>query len=84
MDKILNEVKDIRMAGTLEKDKIFIYVPVNTTVKVDLDLSDYNIKIMDSEDKNICIPNYEVVDGKTTNHMHNFEQDGLIILEKEI
>ena len=84
MDKILNEVKDIRMAGTLEKDKIFIYVPVNTTVKVDLDLSDYNIKIMDLEDKNICIPNYEVVDGKTTIHMHNFEQDGLIILEKEI
>lgn len=84
MDKILNEVKDIRMAGTLEKDKIFIYVPVNTTVKVDLDLSDYNIKIMDLEDKNICISNYEVVDGKTTIHMHNFEQDGLIILEKEI
>lgn len=84
MDKILNEVKDIRMAGTLEKDKMFIYVPVNTTVKVDLDLSNYKIKIMDLEDKNICIPNYEIVNGKTIINMHNFEQDGLIILEKEI
>ena len=68
----------------LEKDKMFIYVPVNTTVKVDLDLSNYKIKIMDLEDKNICIPNYEIVNGKTIINMHNFEQDGLIILEKEI
>ena len=82
MDNILNSSKDIRMAKTQNEEKILIYVPVNTNVKVDLNLTGYDIEVIDLVDKNVCIPNYEVKYGKTIIYMHNFEQDVLIVLKK--
>ncbi|OOM77356.1 DUF4038 domain-containing protein [Clostridium sp. BL-8] len=79
MYKIKNSSSDIRMASTKNEEKILIYVPVNTNVKIDKDLSRYDIKVIDLVNKNICIPNMEVQDGETTVYMHNFEQDVLII-----
>lgn len=79
IDRILNNTKDIRMAGTPKLDKILIYVPVNTTLNVDMDLKKYDIKVIDLTSKNVCIPNVDFFNGKTKIYMHNFERDVLII-----
>ncbi|MFT8349123.1 DUF4038 domain-containing protein [Clostridium saccharoperbutylacetonicum] len=82
MNKIMNSTDDIRMASTKKEDKILIYVPVNTKVKISKDLSEYDIKIIDLVSKNVCIPNVEIKNGETTIYMHNFEQDALIVIKK--
>jgi hypothetical protein len=82
MNKLINNISDIRMASTKTEDKILIYVPVNTNIKIDKNLSEYDIKIIDLVDKNVCVPNIEVVDDKTTIYMHNFEKDCLIIIKR--
>jgi len=82
MDKILNSSKDIRMASTINQDIILIYVPINTNVKIDADLSEYDIKTIDLTNKNVCNPNIGIIDGKTTIYMHNFERDVVIVIRK--
>lgn len=82
MKKILNSSEDIRMASTIDGNKMLIYVPVNTNIKIDLDLSEYDIKVMDLISKNVCNPNVDIISGKTMIHMHNFEQDSLIIIKR--
>jgi hypothetical protein len=82
VNKILNPTADIRMAFTKDEHKLFVYVPVNTNVKIDMDLSNSEIKIIDLTSKNICLPNVEIVDGKTVIYMHNFEQDSLVVIKR--
>lgn len=82
INKILNSSKDIRMASTKNQDKILIYVPINTNVKIDENLSEYDIKTIDLTNKNVCDPNVKVIDGKTTIYMHNFERDAVIVIKK--
>jgi hypothetical protein len=82
MDKIMNSTDDIRMASTKDEDKILIYVPVNTNVRINKNLSSYDIKIIDLVNKNVFIPNVEVKDEKTTIYMHSFERDAVIVMKK--
>lgn len=82
MKKLLNSSEDIRMASTLDCDKMLVYVPVNTNIKIDLNLSEYDIKVIDLISKNVCNPNVDIIDGKTIIYMHNFEQDSLIVIKK--
>ena len=82
IDKILNPSKDIRMASTPEGDKMLVYVPVNTNIKINVDLSGYDIKIIDLQNKNVCNPNIDIIDGKTIVYMHNFDQDVVIVIKK--
>ncbi|GFZ32113.1 beta-glucosidase [Clostridium zeae] len=82
LNKVLNPTKDIRMAATKNLDEMFIYVPINTNIKVDEDLSGYDIKIIDLEHKNVCNPNVKIADGKTIIQMHNFEKDALIVIKR--
>ncbi|AJH02030.1 beta-glucosidase [Clostridium beijerinckii] len=82
VNKIKNPTNDIRMACTKDEDKILIYVPINTNIKIDIELIHYDIKIIDLVNKNVCIPNVEIKNGETTIYMHNFEQDVLIVIRK--
>lgn len=82
MYKVLHKFKDIRMAGTKDENLMLIYLPINVELKVDLDLSQYDVKTIDLTNKNICIPDVEVNDGVTTIGMHNFERDVLIVISR--
>lgn len=82
MNKVLNKFKDIRMAGTKDQNLMFIYLPFNGVTNVDLDLSGYDIKIIDLTNKNVCIPDVLIKDGVTDIGMHNFERDALIVISK--
>lgn len=82
MDKVLNSTEEIRMASTKNEDRILVYVPINTNVKIAKDLSEYDIKIIDLVNKNVSVPNVKVENEETTIYMHNFEQDVLIIMKK--
>lgn len=82
MNKIINSSDDIRMASTKNEDKMLIYVPINTNVKINKDLSECDIKIIDLVNKNVCSPNVEVKSEETTIYMHNFERDAVIVIKK--
>lgn len=79
LDAILNNTREIRMAGNPDLSTIVIYIPSNTTVIVNMKLENYNFIIIDLEKKHIAKPTIEISNDKTIIHMHNFTSDVLII-----
>jgi hypothetical protein len=79
MEKILNETKEIRIAGTADYSKVAIYVPYNTIIKVDMDLTVYDLNIIDLEDKHVGKPSLEVENGVSVIDIHDFNSDVLIV-----
>lgn len=84
VNAILNDTNEIRMAGKPDLSKVVVYIPSNTTVKIDMELDNYDFCIIDLEKKNVGKPSIEVHDGKTLIQMHNFASDALVIGIKNI
>lgn len=82
MDIVVNNTKEIHCAKEVNGKFIFAYVPVNTNVVLNGTLKEYEFKVIDLKNKNILYPNVTFEDDKTTIHMHNFEEDVLIIGKK--
>jgi len=78
-DLILNESKEIRMAATDKLDKIAIYIPYSTDVKVKMDLSNYNLTLINLESRNLITPSITLKDGVTIIDMCEFNGDALFI-----
>ena len=50
-DILINTTKDIRVASSDNKDKILVYIPINTNVKLNYDLTDYDVFVIDLDMK---------------------------------
>ena len=81
-DLILNESKEIRMATTDNFDKLAIYIPYSTEVKVNMDLSNYNLTLINLENRNLITPSITIKDGVTFIDMCEFNGDTLFIGNK--
>lgn len=81
MDLCENNTDDIRVAGSEDQQNILIYVPSNTTIRLNKDLSEYEIVMIDLCNKNILYPEVSLKEGKTLIQMHNLEEDVLIICQ---
>ena len=79
-DILINTTKDIRVASSDNKDKILVYIPINTNVKLNYDLTDYDVFVIDLDMKNVGYPDVEVKEGQSIIKMHNFEQDALAVI----
>lgn len=79
-DIILNDSKDIRIATNENKDKMLVYIPINTNIKLNLDLTEYDVFIIDLDSKNIGYPDVQIKEGQSVIKMHNFEQDALALI----
>lgn len=79
---ILNESKEIRMATTDNFDKLAIYIPYSTEVKVNMDLSNYNLTLINLENRNLITPSITIKDGVTFIDMCEFNGDTLFIGNK--
>lgn len=74
--------EDIRMA--VAGDNYFIYLPFATNLKITGALEGYKAKIIDLNKKYIAHARLEVHDKYTEIALHPFEEDVLIILEKDV
>jgi hypothetical protein len=78
-DAILNETEEIRMSVSKDSSKVAIYVPYNTDVKVNMDLSGYEWSLINLSEKLFAKPVVQVENGCSVIKMHNFNSDILLI-----
>jgi hypothetical protein len=76
---ILNETEEIRMSVSNDSSKVAIYVPYNTDVKIDMDLSGYDLTLINLSENLFAKPAVVSTEGKSVIKMHSFNSDVLII-----
>lgn len=83
LDIVLKNTEEIRVASTAGLNKIAIYMPVNTTLKLNKLLENYEFTIIDLEQRRFAEADVSFKDNITVIGMHNFEADVVIIGEKK-
>ena len=82
-DGILNENEfqrsEIRMSASKDNKKVAIYVPYSVDVKVNMDLSGYEMNLINLTDKQISKPVISCENGISRIRMHDFNSDVLLI-----
>lgn len=78
-DRCENNTEDIRIARTEDNAFIIIYVPFNTTIRLNGDYSGYRFLEIDMVDRKVLYPDVVFKDGKSLIKMHNLEEDVLIV-----
>lgn len=71
--------QQIRMSVSNDLKKVVIYMPYNSDVKVDMDLSGYEFILIELKDKYFAKPQVEICNGTSVIKMHEFNSDVLII-----
>ena len=74
--------EQICCATTPQEDRIFIYLPINTQLYFNKDVSAYTIKIYDLEDGRIGYVKDINKRGKQVLETHRFKRDVLVVLHK--
>jgi hypothetical protein len=83
MDLLDNDTKEIRLAAAEELDKLIVYTPYSTDIKIRLNLSGYKWTLINLENKHFGQPNLLFEDGMTCVKMYPFNSDALLIGIKE-
>ncbi|MBW4079945.1 DUF4038 domain-containing protein [Paenibacillus sp. S150] len=78
-DIVLNNTEEIRAAATGSLSKVAIYVPVNTALRLNADLGEYEFTIIDLEHRRFAAAGITVKERTTVIDMHDFESDVLLI-----
>lgn len=79
---IENNTDEIRMAKS-DQDQYIIYIPYKTNLIIKEDLSEYSVRMIDLDKKNIAYPNVRIENGNTLIEMHSFERDIIILAKKK-
>lgn len=80
-DIVLNETPEIRAAANDET--IVLYIPVNTKVRLNADVSGYSFTTIDLENKRFAVTEVVVSGGKSIIPMHCFEKDVVVIGQRK-
>ena len=75
------EATDILVAES-GSDLLLAYVPCNTKVCLNTDLSGWKIRVIDLAERFVACADFSVKEGKTIVEMHPFAQDALIVAGK--
>lgn len=78
-EKILNKTPEIRMSVSRDEKKIVIYVPYNTNVEVDMDLTGYEFELIKMAEREVVKPKVEISNGRSIIGMIDYYGDVLII-----
>lgn len=81
---VLNETEEIRMAVSNDLNKVVIYVPFNITVKINMDLSQYDFTLINMSEKHFTKAELNVKSGITLFEAHPFNCDVLIVGKKQV
>ncbi len=80
-DLLVNATTDIRVAQN-GPGLFLVYVPFNTKVRLDMDLSGWDITVIDLAERFTAYVDYEIKEGKTIVEMHPFKEDALIVARR--
>lgn len=76
---IANTTEEIRMAMKTDRSVVLVYMPSNTTLTINDDLSEYSFDIIDLTTKRFAKPVIQYIKGQTIMQMHNFQADVLFL-----
>ncbi|WP_019636618.1 DUF4038 domain-containing protein [Paenibacillus fonticola] len=76
---VLKNTEEIRAAATADFTRVAVYIPSNTVLQLDADLSDYQLTLIDLEQRRFSTPQMTVRDKISIMDMHDFEADVLLI-----
>lgn len=79
---LVNPTTDIRIAES-SSGLLLIYVPCNTKVRLNMDMTGWEIKAIDLTERFVSWLGFTAKDGKTAIEMHPFSQDALIVAKKK-
>lgn len=79
---LINGDPSIRIARSDKNDWIMIYVPSNTTIKLNKNFSADQIILLDLENNHYFSPEVKFAEEKTTISIHKGDEDALIIIKK--
>jgi hypothetical protein len=79
---VLKNTDEICAATTEDLSKVLIYVPVNTVLKLNADLSGYEFTLIELEQRRVAEVTATVENNMTIIGMHNFTCDVLLIGKK--
>ncbi len=82
-DRVKNPTDEIRMATTADGRLSLIYVPYNTKLMIDDDLSGATVRILSMEDARTAYPEITVKDSRSTVGLCSFAQDVLVMTERK-
>lgn len=80
-DLLVNDTADIRVAQA-GSELLLVYVPFNTKVRLDLDLSGWDVKVIDLAERFTAYVDVTLKDEKSVIGMHPFGEDALIVARK--
>ncbi|MGG4217783.1 DUF4038 domain-containing protein [Paenibacillus jamilae] len=76
---VLKNTEEICAAVSADYTKVAIYVPINTVLKLNVDLSEYDFTVIDLENRRFGTASISVQEHTTIIGMHDFEADVLLI-----
>lgn len=77
LDIVLNKTEEIRAAGN--ENTIVLYVPVNTKVRLSINVQEYKFTTIDLAGKRFAQTDVSVQKDQSVLDMHSFESDVVII-----
>lgn len=75
---------EIRCAKSEDGHYHLIYLPSNVSLRIDMDVSDKQVKILDLEKGRIAMADVQADNGQSVIGMHPFDEDALIVIEDRI
>lgn len=81
-EQLVKGDEQIRLAKTANDTHYLIYIPSNTTIKLSVDLSEYQLTLIDLKENRLLKPCYEVTGNETLFRAHCCLEDVLIIAQK--
>lgn len=83
LEGVIKKSNEIRMAMTEDKNVILIYIPINTEVEINIEMSDYEFETIDLKNRRFSKTKFRVEGIKTIINMHCFDEDVLVMAVKK-
>ncbi len=78
-DLLINDTEEIRLGLNEDETRIALYIPQNTNVRVNTNLSKFKFYLFDLEMGKVLVPNVDVENDVTIFRMHDCVKDVIII-----
>lgn len=82
-NELFDGCEEIRVAASKTNDKVVVYMPYSTEVKLSIDLTGYEFCLIHLSERSIIKPAVEMEVGYSVIKMHEFNSDALFIAKRK-